>query len=293
MTDADVTKSDFGMRELVELLWRSKRTIALAGVLCGALAAVYALLATSWYRADVLLAPADQKSTQGLSAQLGSLGGIASLAGINLGGVNLANNEALAVLQSRDFARAFLEEEGVLPMIYAKQRGSIGKYLTINSADKVPDIRDAVKFFHENVLSVQQDKKTSLVTLAVEWTDSETAAKWANILVHRLNDRMRQRALVEAETNTTYLRTELQSANIVTLQQSLGRLLEGELQKLMIARGNKEFSFRVIDQAEAPKRRTRPKRTLIVAAAIVIGGGICVFLLLVRAIIWPQRQFKK
>jgi uncharacterized protein involved in exopolysaccharide biosynthesis len=293
MTDSEVTKSDFGMRDLLELLWRSKRTIATAGVLCGALAVVYALLATSWYRADVLLAPADQKSTQGLSAQLGSLGGIASLAGINLGGVNLANNEALAVLQSRDFARAFLEEEGVLPMIYAKQRGSIGKYLTINSADKVPDIRDAVKFFHENVLSVQQDKKTSLVTLAVEWTDSETAANWANILVHRLNDRMRQSALVEAETNTNYLRTELQSANIVTLQQSLGRLLEGELQKLMIARGNKEYSFRVIDQAEAPKRRTRPKRTLIVAAAIVIGGGICAFLLLVRAIIWPQREFKK
>jgi uncharacterized protein involved in exopolysaccharide biosynthesis len=280
------------MRDLLELLWRFKRTIAIASGLFGALAVMYALLATSWYRADVLLAPADPKSAQGLSAQLGSLGGIASLAGLNLNGANSATNEALAVLQSRDFARAFLEEEGVLPAIYAKQRGSLKRYLTLNSAEKAPDVRDAVKYFQDNVLSVEQDKKTSLVTLAVEWTDSETAAKWANMLVNRLNDRMRQRALVEAETNTNYLRAELQSANIVTLQQSLGRLLEGELQKLMIARGNREYSFRIIDQAEAPKLRTRPKRTLIVAAAIVIGAGLCIFVLLVRAIIWPPREFK-
>jgi|HubBroStandDraft_5_1064220.scaffolds.fasta_scaffold44910_2 uncharacterized protein involved in exopolysaccharide biosynthesis len=292
MTGADLAVRDVGMRDLLELLWRFKRTIAIVSALFGALAAIYALLATSWYRADVLLAPADPKSTQGLSSQLGSLGGIASLAGLNLSGANSATNEALAVVQSRDFARAFLEEEGILPAIYAKQRGSLGKYLAINWDDKAPDVRDAVKYFLDNILSVQQDKKTSLVTLAVEWTDSETAAKWANILANRLNDRMRQRALLEAETNTNYLRAELQSANIVTLQQSLGRLLEVELQKLMIARGNREYSFRIIDQAEAPKRRTRPKRTLIVAAAIVIGGGMCVFVLLVRAIIWPQREFK-
>jgi uncharacterized protein involved in exopolysaccharide biosynthesis len=290
--EIDQTAADVGMRELLELLSRSKRTIAVASGVCGALAVIYAFVASSWYRADVLLAPVDSKSTQGLSGQLGSLGGLASLAGISLGNLNQANNEALAVLQSRDFARSFLEDENVLPLIYAKQNGSIENHLMLAKADKVPDVRDAVKYFEDNVLFVQQDKKTNLVTLAVEWTDSDTAAKWANILVNRLNDRMRQRALLEAETNTNYLRTELQSANIVTLQQSLGRLLEAELQKLMVARGNKEYSFRVIDHAEAPKRRARPKRTLIVASAIVIGGGMTIFFLLVRAIIWRPRESK-
>jgi LPS O-antigen subunit length determinant protein (WzzB/FepE family) len=287
VTETDLPESNVGMRELMELLWCSRLTIAVASGLCAALAVIYAIVATSWYRADVLLAPADAKAVQGLSGQLGNLGGLASLAGINLGSANQANNEALAVLQSRDFARSFLEEENVLPLIYAKQKNSLSRRLT---SEKVPDVRDAVKYFQDNVLFVQQDKKTNLVTLAVEWTESDTAARWANILATRLNDRMRQRALLEAETNTNYLRTELQSANIVTLQQSLGRLLESELQKLMIARGNKEYSFRVIDHAEAPKRRTRPKRTLIVAAAIVIGGGMAIFVLLLRAIIWRPRE---
>jgi uncharacterized protein involved in exopolysaccharide biosynthesis len=284
------TEGDPGIRELAELLWGSKRTIALASAICGAIAIVYILAASSWYRADVLLAPVESRSTQGLPGQLGNLGGLASLAGINLGTSSAANNEALAVLQSREFVRQFLEEENVLPEIFAKQSKSLVHYLTLTQNDKAHDIRDAVKYFQDNVLSVEQDKKTNLVTLAVEWTDADTAAAWANIIVNRLNDRMRQRALSEAETNTKYLRDELQSVTIVTVQQSLGRLLEVELQKLMVARGNKEYSFRVIDRAVPPKRRARPKRALVVAAAIVIGGGAAIFILLIRSIIWRPRS---
>jgi uncharacterized protein involved in exopolysaccharide biosynthesis len=290
VSQLDPFEGDLGIRELVELLWSSKWTIATSSAICGVIAIVYVLAASSWYRADVLLAPADAKAAQGLSGQLGSLGGLASLAGLNFGSANSANNEALAVLQSREFAKEFLEEENVLPEIYAKQRNFIRRYLMFAQRDKGPDIRDAIKYFQDDVLSVEQDKKTNLVTLAVEWTDAEKAAAWANILADRLNDRMRQRALREAETNTKYLRDELQSATIVTLQQSLGRLLEVELQKLMIARGNKEFSFRVIDRAVPPKRRARPKRTLIVAASIVIGGGAAMFMLLIRSIIWRPRN---
>jgi LPS O-antigen subunit length determinant protein (WzzB/FepE family) len=290
MSETESSAYEVGLRELCDLVWKSKRTIALCGLICGTLALIYALTATSWYRADVLLAPADSKMTQGLSSQLGNLGGLASLAGINLGSANSANTEALAVLQSRDFARSFLEEEQLLPMIYRRQKKALAHVLAFTKVDKEPDVRDAVKYFQDKILVVQADKKTGLVTLTIEWTDSDTAAQWANKLATRLNDRMRQRALAEAETNTSYLRAELQTANLVTLQQSLGRLLENELQKLMIAQGNKEFSYRVIDHAEAPRRRARPKRSLIVAAAIAIGGGASIVVLLIRAVIWQPRR---
>jgi uncharacterized protein involved in exopolysaccharide biosynthesis len=58
----------------------------------------------------------------------------------------------------------------------------------------------------------------------------------------------------------------------VTLQQSIGRVLESELQKLMLAKGNKEFAFRVLDHAQIPKYRTSPDRVLITTLAIIIGA---------------------
>jgi uncharacterized protein involved in exopolysaccharide biosynthesis len=95
--------------------------------------------------------------------------------------------------------------------------------------------------------------------------------------VIRLNERLRERALQEAETNVAFLQTELGQTSVVTLQQSIGRLLESELQKLMLARGNEEFAFRVIDAASPPKERVRPKRALIAVVGTMLGGMLAVF----------------
>jgi LPS O-antigen subunit length determinant protein (WzzB/FepE family) len=95
--------------------------------------------------------------------------------------------------------------------------------------------------------------------------------------VVRLNERLRERALREAETNVAFLRAELAQTSVVTLQQSIGRLLESELQKLMLARGNEEFAFRVIDAASPPKQRVRPKRAQIAILGTILGGMLAVF----------------
>jgi uncharacterized protein involved in exopolysaccharide biosynthesis len=50
----------------------------------------------------------------------------------------------------------------------------------------------------------------------------------------------------------------------------------------MLARGNKEFAFRVIDHAQAPKARFKPNRVLIVLLATVLGGMLSMLFVLTR-----------
>jgi uncharacterized protein involved in exopolysaccharide biosynthesis len=133
-------------------------------------------------------------------------------------------------------------------------------------------MRDAIRYFHQNVLRVSENSNTGLITVAVLWTDPDLAAFWAMDFVRRVNARLRERALRQAEANVLYLQQELAKTNVVTLHQAIGRLLETELQKLMLARGNNEFAFRVIDSAYAPKYRERPKRSVIVVAGTLAGG---------------------
>ena len=268
---------EISLRELWDILWRGKWLVIMLTVLFAVGSVVYALWAEEWYRAEVLIAPADENSTTGLSGQLG---GLVALAGVNVGGGNSA--EAVAVLESRDFAREFIEDYDLLPVFYSDEwDSSAGNWKRDDSQDR-PDIRDAVKYFHDNILSVTQNRQNRLVTLAIEWTDPEVAAEWAAVLVSRLNARLRDHALKEAETNVEYLRSELAQTNVVTLQQSIGRLLESELQKLMLARGNEEFAFRVLDSATAPKERVRPKRSLIGAMGTLLGGILGVVVVLLR-----------
>jgi len=265
--------SDYGVSllGLWIILWRSKWLIVGITALFIVLSIPYALVQVPWYRADVLLAPAEQKSTSGLTRELG---GLASLAGVTVGGAG--NAESLAILQSRDFISAFIEEEHLLPLLFSEQWDPDAGSWIAQDPENQPDMRDAVFNFKKNVIVVSEDSASGLVTLAVQWTDPQLAADWADLLVQRLNAHLRQRALAEAESNVAYLRGELGGTNVLTLQQSVGRLLETELQKLMLARGNEEFAFRVIDRAQAPKTRFKPNRKLIVILAMFLGGMLSV-----------------
>jgi uncharacterized protein involved in exopolysaccharide biosynthesis len=263
---------EISLRELWNILWRGKWIVIAVTAVFAIASVAYALLATEWYRAEVLLAPAEERSSQGLSGQLG---GLAALAGVSVGGGGSA--EALAILQSREFARAFINDLGLVPVFFHEHRDAPNGVWLGDHPDGWPEIRDAIKYFHDKVLRVNQQRDTGLVTLAVEWTDPQMAADWARELVVRLNERLRERALKEAEANVAYLQVELAQSSVVTLQQSIGRLLESELQKLMLARGNEEFAFRVLDAASPPKERVRPKRALIAMLGTILGGTIAIF----------------
>jgi uncharacterized protein involved in exopolysaccharide biosynthesis len=256
-----------GLLDLWLIAWKGKWIILSVAFLAAIGSIGYALLATEWYRAEVLLAPADSRSGPALGGQLG---GLAALAGVSIRDGDGA--EAVAVLKSRELAREFIEEFDLLQVFFADSWDEPGGRWKMANPSDWPDVRDAIEFFHEKVLSVNENRQTRMVTLGIEWKSPELAAEWARILVRRLNERLRARALEEAETNVRFLEDELARTSIVTLQQTIGRLLESELQKLMLARGSDEFAFRVIDPANVPKKRERPKRTLLVIVGTLVGG---------------------
>jgi uncharacterized protein involved in exopolysaccharide biosynthesis len=257
---------------LTAIVWKG-RWLMLAFVLGFAIVAVaYGLLATEWYTADVVLTPSGAKSTQqGLSPQLegiGLLGGLA--ASLGLAGAHTA--EPIGVLKSRDFARQFIDEHGLLHVLLAdKWDAAKGRWKETNPR-RQPDMRDAIEYFDKDVMKVDEDKKTGLLTLSIRWKDPEVAATWANTVVDRLNDQMRARALAESEANVSYLQKVLAETNVVEVKFAISRLLETELQKTMVARGDKQYAFRIVDHADVPKRRSWPKRRLILAVGILAGG---------------------
>jgi uncharacterized protein involved in exopolysaccharide biosynthesis len=277
-------QAELDVAVLLSALWSAKWLVVATVVVCAALGSAYAFTATQWFQSEVVLSPVAKRALPGGLAQLG---GLASLAGIDI--PSAETGEPLAVLRSKAFARDFIVDLTLMPVLYADKWNAAAHEWAVPEALR-PDIRDAVAYFDQNIRSVTEDKKSGLVTLAIRWKNPVLAADWANTLVRRLNERMRAEAIREAQKSIEYLQKEMAAASVVSLQQSIGRVLESEMQKMALARANDEFAFKIVDSAVPPRHRAWPRRGLVVVLSALIGFAVAVAVVVVRRAAFGSTQ---
>lgn len=255
------------------MLWKRRWWIVASVVSCTALSAIYAFATPPVYRASVLMVSADNSAGSSLEGALSQLGGLASLAGIQAGSASIAKQESLAVLRSRELTEAFIHDKNLTPLLFPRKWDE--KNLRWKTGERPPTPAEAYKYFGEKVRSITEDKKTSLITLQIDWTDRLQAAAWANELVERLNAEMQMRAIASAEASLGYLEKELQATTTVATREAINRLIEVQIKQRMLANVTREYAFRVVDKAMAPDASDpiRPRKMFALAGG-VFGGGV-------------------
>ena len=242
---------------IIRVMWRYRYFICAASILFALIAVYLALTAKEIFRAEVVVTPVHDNGLSGTNGLSGQIGGLASLAGLQLGG---AGNDASAqgVLASRHLVEEFIKEHNLVAQVTA----GMGKRSTLWFA---------TKRFQETILTIHDDPLKGLTSISIDWTDPATAAAWANGFVALANDLLRARALDEATRNVAYLNGQIAQTREVEIQHSFAELLESEMKKLMLANGRRDYAFRVVDPAVAPEVRHSPKRTLMVISGAAVG----------------------
>jgi uncharacterized protein involved in exopolysaccharide biosynthesis len=259
------------LRLLLARVMARRWWVAAAFVLFTGAFAAYAFLATPIYRASTILVPANEnRAAGGLGAALGGLGGLASLAGLDLNSSGLETEEALAVLKSRQFTEDFIRQEGLMPKLFHSEWDAARKTWT---SRKPPTLAKGFKYFDKKVRSVSSDKKTGLITLQIDWRDREEAAAWANELVSRLNAEMRSRAIVKANAAVGYLEKESNTTSTIATREAIGRLIEAQVKQRMLANVTHEYALRVVDHALPADKDdpVRPKKVVLIALGAILG----------------------
>ena len=260
---------EFDLAELVSIALTSWKMLLGTALVGAAIAAGISLIFRNTYRAEVVIAPVSQKGASVSSALRGQLGGLASLAGIDLGGGDVRKEESLATLAASGFARDFILSENLLPVLFAERWDA--KSNRWRAGRKPPTVGDAVKLFTNDVRSISEDRKTGLVKVAVEWYSPDLAARWANHMVEMANERLRTEVTRDAGQSIDYLNKELEKTNVVELRQAIYRLIEDQVSRAMLANVQREYAFRVIDSAVPPEFKSRPKRVMFVVVGALLG----------------------
>src|SRR5437762_415719 len=116
--DGAAAREKNNLGDIWRTLWSGKWLILIITLIVTSAGIAYALLAKQYYRAEVSMIAASDRSSNSLMGRLGQLGGLASLAGLNIG-AGSENQEPLAVLKSKEFAQSFIADQHLLTVLLA------------------------------------------------------------------------------------------------------------------------------------------------------------------------------
>jgi uncharacterized protein involved in exopolysaccharide biosynthesis len=268
-----MNEDEIDLLDLIRTLLAAWKTIAFITVLCTGLAVAYTLYTPESFKAETLVAPA-QEENSGTSSALSQFGGLAAMAGISIPASSNIER-VLATLETREFLKQFISKRNLLPIIFdEKWDKSSATWKKVEGQEEMR-IEDGIVQL-QGAIEVDTDK-SGLIILSISWKDPAVAAEWANDLVKQLNEQLREQAIADSKKRVGYLEQELAKTTLQDMRAVLYNLLESEKQKAMLANVNEDFALEVIDPAVAPENREKPKRKLIVALGGVCGGFLGVF----------------
>ena len=286
------------LRELFAVLWTGRIKIVAITAIFAIVSLIYALSVPNQYKATALLSSADS-SGGGLSGALGQLGGLASLAGVSLGGgENSEGQIAQEIMQSWSFIEGFIEDNTLAVGVYAAD----GWDSSSNEIEVDSDLYDVSKgqWLVENdntgelgppsswrlfetfseILSVSEDKKSGLLEVSIEYYSPHLAKQWLDLYVAAINAHMQQREMAKVTRNIEYLQIQIKKTSIAEMQEVFYTIIEEQIKNKMLAEASPQFAFDAVGPSMVPEITSQPKRALICILGTLLGGMLSVLLVI-------------
>ena len=290
---------EIDLRELFGVLWAGSRKIIAITAVFAFVSVIYALSVSNQYKATVLLAPAQSDSSD-LSGALGRLGGLASLAGVDIGGGDSSEAKmAQEIMKSWSFIDGFIADNDLAVELCAVQDWSQGSnellindgvYDTENkqwlSSKNECDVRGPpsswvlFQAFSERLV-VSENKKTGLVAVHIEYYSPQIAKQWLDMYVAAINAHMQQRQMEKVTNNINYLQAQIEKTSIAEMREVFYTIIAEQTKNKMMTEASPEYAFVAVSPSMVPEVTSQPQRRFICTLGTLLGGMLSVLLVLV------------
>ena len=289
---------EIDLREFFAVLWAGKvKIIAITAVFAIA-SLIYSLSLPNQYKATALLAPS-QSDGGALSGALGQLGGLASLAGVSIGGGESSESQlAQEIMRSWSFIEGFIADNDLAVEVYAADdwdKGSNKLQIDQDIFDTTtntwlveddygqqgaPSSWELYESFSER-FAVSEDKKSGLISVSIEYYSPQIAKQWLDLYISAINKHMQARKVEKVSRNIEYLEAQIEKTEIAEMQEVFYTIIEEQIKSKMLAEASPDYAFTAVSPSMVPEKKSQPKRALICILGVLLGGMLSVLLVLV------------
>ena len=230
---------------------------------------------------------------------MGQLGGLASLAGVSIGGEESSESQiAQQIMKSWSFVETFIADNDLAVEVYAAEGwnketnklqinqyvydSSNGRWLTKDANGNVapPSSWQLFKAFSE-MASVSEDKKSGLVSVSIEHYSPQVAKDWVDMYVLAINKHMQSRQVAKVSNNISYLKAQIDKTSIAEMKEVFYTIIEEQTKNKMVAEASPDYAFVAVSPSMVPEEKSQPRRMLICIIGTLLGATLSVFFTLV------------
>ncbi|WP_281556616.1 Wzz/FepE/Etk N-terminal domain-containing protein [Thalassomonas sp. RHCl1] len=287
---------------LLQWFIKDIKKIILFSLLFAAISVVYSLSLPNTYSSSGKVA-SNLSDSKSMGGALSNLGGLASLAGVSLGGDGLSPEVLKEMLNSTSFLASFikayqLEKEIMAAESYDPVADTFSydeKVYDINSEQWVrdykfpqsliPDGTELVEKFKEN-FRTDYDRKTKLISLNFTSLSPVFSQRVLNDLIFHFNNYLRKIDAEDSTSNIKYLKEQLGKSSYREVKVALQQIMEEQYKKLALAETREQYALRVIESPMMAAKKSGPKRAFICIAITLFGTLFSILIL------WSVRIFR-
>jgi len=299
-----IEEDEIDLKELFATIWKYKIFIGVFVTIITILSIIWALYKPNEYKVYTLLAPQEQAK----GVNLGGLGALASMAGVNIGGgsgitpdvafSNLLSDYAFMkkFIIKNQIDKKYLDPNFDKNFIFAMNNRDIYDFFHSKSKEKKKiDFYLNIYKPIQKMISISTDKKTGLITVSVEGPNREFNYYLLNRFLKDSTDYLINRNLADINSKIQKYQKELAKTNNLELKQELASLISNLIKQKVYINTSKYYKVKVVTDPYIPdiKDKTKPKRALIVIVAFITSFILGIFLVFFIEFIKSSKEEEK
>ncbi|WP_440903785.1 Wzz/FepE/Etk N-terminal domain-containing protein [Catenovulum sp. SX2] len=275
------------LNQLWDILWSERIKIIVMTLLFASISVFVALLIPNRYQSHTVLVSTQANSGGGLAGISSSFGGLAALAGVNVNQESSRMEQAILLGRSWPFIETFVNKHELKAKIMATEGFDqvnneliydLDKYNPINGEWMIKDGESSEPTSFEtyqvfrDMLSIELDSKSGLVTIALEFYSPDLAYEWVVLLKKELNLYFQRLDTLEAKQNVEYLQRKIAETNLTEMHSVFYKMIESQTQTLMLAESSSEYVLKTLVPAKVAEEKSFPNRAIICIVITFLGG---------------------
>lgn len=280
---------EINIKNLFKILLNHKYKLVSASLIFGIVVLSVSFLLNEKYTSKMILKV--EHSGDELSSILGSqYGDLASLAGVSIGGGSEdLTAYAVALLQSNSFAERLMSTDGVKVNLMAARKYNFENQEIIIDASiydesnnewvrnppyKRSIIPSTLEIYEEVLkddLTVSLDRRSGFIEVTFTHISPVFARDFLNLILKQANELKRKNDYEEASKALYFLEENLKTTNQKELRDSLTKLIESQLQTLMLVDIREDYLLSAIEQPYLPEEEIFPPKALLTFMGLFLG----------------------